>query len=241
MIYIAICDDDKESVSILKDRVTLLLKNNSIIADISVYTKSQVLKYDIEEKKYFDLILSDIEMPELDGMVLAGHIKSYLPDVLIVFITGYLKYAVDAFELSVFRYIPKNLLDIKFDHAVLDAIKIIQKRSDRVYYILTPSRSEKILHQRILYIEREGKNSILTLTDGSNTKVRKSLSTVMKELNSDDFIYIDRGTIVNIQYVMKVRKENIELKNGVRLFASHAKIEQIKKMIDHFWGERIWR
>ena len=93
MIYIAICDDDKESVSILKDRVTLLLKNNSIIADISVYTKSQVLKYDIEEKKYFDLILSDIEMPELDGMVLAGHIKSYLPDVLIVFITGYLKYA----------------------------------------------------------------------------------------------------------------------------------------------------
>lgn len=239
MIYIAICDDDKDSVFVLKEKVVLLLKKNGIIADISVYTKSQLLKYDIEEKKYFDLILSDIEMPEIDGMELARYIKDYLPDALIIFITAYIKYAIDAFELSIFRYVPKNILDMKFDHAVLDALEIILKRSDRVYYIQTPSRIEKILHQRILYIEREGKNTILTLTDGSNTKVRKSLSAVMKELDSEDFIYIDRGTIVNIQYVMKVKDGNIELKNGVCLFASHAKIEQVKKLINKFWGERI--
>ena len=66
-----------------------------------------MLQYDIEEGQYYDLILSDIEMPQIDGMDLAAYMKRYLPDVLIIFITSHLKYAVDAFELSVSIYTQK--------------------------------------------------------------------------------------------------------------------------------------
>lgn len=239
MIYIAICDDEEKTVIELKQRVVSLLKENKIVATISEYSQSRLLQYDIEEGKYFDLILSDIEMPNMDGMKLAAYLKKYLPEALVIFITSHTKYAVDAFELSIFRYVPKNAIDLRLPHAVLDAIKLINGRSDRVYHITMPSRVEKIPYQRILYIEREGKNSIITMIDGSRTSVRKSLTNVMKELDSEDFVYIDRGNIVNIQYIMKIKDGSVELENGVRLLASHAKIEQIKKKISEYWGEKI--
>jgi DNA-binding LytR/AlgR family response regulator len=229
MIYIAICDDEEKSVAELEKRVNLLLKENKILATISVYSQSKLLQYDIEEGKYFDLVLSDIEMPNMDGMKLAEYIKQYLPEALVIFITSHTKYAVDAYELSIFRYVPKSSIDLRLNHAVLDAVKLINSKSNRVYHINMPSRVEKIPYQKILYIEREGKNSIITMTDGSKTSVRKSLANVFKELDSEDFAYIDRGNIVNIQYIMKIKDESVELENGIRLLASHAKIEQIKK------------
>ena len=90
-----------------------------------------------------------------------------------------------------------------------------------------------------MYIQREGKNSVITLTDHSVTKVRKSLAQVFKEIKSEDFIYVDRGDIVNLAHIMGIKAGIVELKNGVRLPASHAKLEQIKAKLSDFWGEQL--
>lgn len=239
MIYIAICDDNVKSVDILKNKVTMLLKEYNVLAEVMVYTQSRMLQYDIQEGRHFDLILSDIEMPNIDGMDLVAYIREYLSEVLIIFITSHLKYAIDAFELSIFRYIPKNSIDSRLPHALKDAINMINIQADKYYTIQMPSRIEKIPYQRILYIQREGKNSVITLIDNSVTKVRKSLAQVFKEFKSEDFIYVDRGDIVNLAHIMGVKDGIVELKNGIRLPASHAKLEQIKAKLSDFWGEQI--
>lgn len=239
MIYIAICDDNEKSVIALKDRVVSYTKKNNVIADITTYTQSRILQFDIQEGKYFDIILSDIEMPHIDGMNLAEYIKKYLPEVLVIFITSYLKYAIDAFELSIFRYIPKNMIDDRLNHALQDAIKLIENQSDKFYFIQMPSRVQKIPFQRILYIQREGKNSVLTLIDNTETRVRRSLAQVMGELDPHDFVYVDRGSIVNLSYIMKIKDDIVEMKNGTYLMASHAKAEQIKLRLSEFWSEKI--
>lgn len=239
MIYIAVCDDNEKLAEELKKRVLAYIKKNYEPVDITVYTQSRMLQYDIEEGKHFDLVLSDIEMPQIDGMDLAAYIKRHLPEVLIIFITSHLKYAVDAFELSIFRYIPKNLLNSRLSHALEDAINMIKIQSDRYYKIEMPSRIEKIPYNRIMYIQREGKNSVLTLVDNTSTRVRKSLSQLFKELKSEDFVYIDRGDIVNLAHIMGIKNGIVELQNGIRLPASQAKLEQIKIKLSDFWGDQI--
>lgn len=239
MVYIAICDDDRHLLEDLAKRVDTLVKQHKVTANISIYTQSRMLEYDIEEGKYFDLILSDIEMPHIDGMKLVEDIKTFLPDVFIIFITSHIKYAVDAYELSIFRYIPKKSLDEKLAHAVQDAVKLILGRSEREYYIDMPSRAEKIMYRDIMYIQREGKNSVFFLTNGRKVRVRKSLSNVEVELDSEDFVYVDRGTVVNIQYIMKIKGQEVTVKNGEVLFASRKKIEEVRKRITEFWGKRI--
>lgn len=163
----------------------------------------------------------------------------YLPEAIIIFITSHIKYAIDAFELSIFRFVPKSMLDLRLPHAVLDAIKLISSRSDRVYYIHMPSRVEKIPYQSILYIEREGKNSIIRLINGSSSSVRKSMAILMQELDSEEFAFIDRGRIVNIRHIMKIKGVDIELADGTHLLASRSKIGQIKERLSVFWGDKI--
>lgn len=239
MIYLALCDDEERSLAVLKKRVDALLREHGIHAEITGYSQSRLLQYEIEEGKHFDLVLSDIEMPCIDGMQLAEYIKKHLPEALIIFITSHMKYVIDAFELSIFRYVPKNSMDSRFSHALLDAVKMIETRSDQTYCIDMPTRMEKIPYRKIRYIERDGKNSVINLTDGSAAKVRKSLSNVSKELDSEDFVFIDRGSIVNIQHIMKIINGCVELEGGVRLFASRARLDELKKRVSAFWGERI--
>lgn len=239
MIYIAVCDDEEKSLSALNNRLTSLLEEYHIMAKVTEYSQSSLLKYDIEEGKYFDFIISDVEMHCMDGMQLAKYIRKYLADVLIIFVTSYIKYVLDSFEVPVFRYIMKNNMEPRFSHAVLDAVKIINARSDQVYYINMPTRSEKISYQKILYIEKEGKYCAINLTDGRTAKVRKSLSTVLKELDSDDFMFVDRGNIVNIQYIIKVEDSCLELENGIQFFISQARMRQIKIKISKFWEKRL--
>ena len=85
----------------------------------------------------------------------------------------------------------KILLSSRLPLALRDAFNMIKMQSDKFYTIEMPSRVEKIPYNKILYIQREGKNSVITLLDNSTTKVRKSLSQVFKELKSEDF-YICR-------------------------------------------------
>lgn len=79
------------------------------------------LLYEAEDGKRFDLLLLDIEMPGMDGLELASRLRQLLPDALLIFITSHVEFALDAYELSTFRYIPKNNMDGRLEHALLDA------------------------------------------------------------------------------------------------------------------------
>ena len=193
MLYIAICEDEASQLAVIRDKVQIYLKENNILAELKAYGRSDLLKYDLQEGKYFDIILSDIEMPDTDGMKLAKEIRGCLPDAILIFVTAYLKYAIDAYELEVFRYIPKSCLDEKLPGALEIAIKRVQSQSDKSYLIQTAARIEKILLKQIVYIQKDGKNAMIICTDSSVKSVRKSLSDVHKELNSKDFVFVERG------------------------------------------------
>ncbi len=239
MIYIAICEDHEKTAKELEQKVKGYLHSDKIIFDLQVYTNSMTLQYDIQEGAYFDIVLSDIEMPDVDGMKLASYIKKYLPNAFVIFITSHMKYALDAFELSIFRYIPKVTIDSRLPQALKDAIQMINYQAEHYYYIQTATKMRKILYQNILYIQRQGKNSEIVLINDEVVKVRKSLSVVFEELCPGFFVYVDRGTIVNLVHILSVGDGIVELKNGVFLQTSQAKLEQIKSTLSEFWSSQM--
>ena len=54
-----------------------------------------------------DIALLDIDMPGMNGIVLAARIKERSPNTSIIFLTGYAQYAVDAFSLHASGYLLK--------------------------------------------------------------------------------------------------------------------------------------
>ena len=239
MLRIAICDDEMEMVESHKSVVEDCLRQCDEIGEITTYTVSDNLLYDVSEDQfYYDLILLDIEMPGCTGMELAGKLKPYLPNVKIIFITSHIEYAIDAFELSVFRYVPKQERDKRLPLAVTDAIRLLSLEGGKVYTIQTNSRLEKLPYKEIMYIQREGKNAEIFSESGS-TKVRKSLQQVYDELAAEEFIFTDRGCIVNILHVMQVKDGEAVMKNGELLPISRSHLQDVKAKINAYWGAHI--
>ena len=239
MLRIAICDDDSATVQSNRSIAEDCLKQCGSASEIAAYTHSDNLLYDItEDGFFFDLILLDIEMPGSTGMELAGKIRPFLPNVKIIFITSHVEYAIDAFELSIFRYVPKNDIARRLPGAICDAIRLIELEEGQFYTIQTNSRLEKIPYKEILFIERDGKNASITWENGAS-KVRGSLQQIYEELASEEFIFIDRGCIVNLIHVMQVKNSMVFLENGVSLPVSRSHLQDVKDQINAYWGMHI--
>lgn len=239
MIQLAICDDDEEIVMFQKEVIQNVLRSCKNKYAITTYTHGHNLLYDIiEDGFFFDLLLLDIEMPEVTGMEIAEKIKPFLPNIRIIFITSHVEYAIDAFELSIFRYIPKDDIEKRLPAAINDALKLIELEDGKVYTIQTNNRLEKIPYKEIYYIERDGKNVSLVTTLGIS-RVRKSLQQVYEELESEYFIFIDRGYIVNIIHIMKVKDGMVVLKNGTTLPISRSHLSDVKEQINTYWGMHV--
>lgn len=239
MIQIAICDDERDAVVMHEKIVCQCLQETGNGGKVSTYTRSSNLLCDImDDNFFFDLILLDIEMPESSGMEMAEKIRPFLPEVRIIFITSHIEYAIDAFELSVFRYVPKDDLEKRLPNAIRDAVKLIALEEGKVYSIRTNSRWEKIPYKDIFYIQRDGKNAVITAGNGVY-KVRRSLQQIFEELSAEEFIYIDRGCIVNMIYIMQVRDGMAVLKNGMSLPVSRSHLQEVKRQINTYWGMHI--
>ena len=71
------------------------------------------------------------------------------------------------------------------------------------------------------------------------SRIRKSLKEVFDELDSEDFIFIDRGCIVNIIHVMQIKNSMAIMKNGISLPVSRSNLQSVKERINEFWGSVI--
>ena len=56
-----------------------------------------------------DIALLDIDMPGMNGLELARRIRDMHPDTAVIFLTGYLEYALDAFQLHASGYLMKPI------------------------------------------------------------------------------------------------------------------------------------
>ena len=119
-----------------------------------------------------------------------------------------------------------------------DAARLIQLEAGQEYVISTSNRMEKIPYKDIYYIRREGKNASIISCTGIS-KVRKSLQQVFDELNGPEFLFIDRGCIVNIIQIMKISDSMAVLKNGECLPVSRSHLQEVKEEINDYWGRHI--
>lgn len=102
MMKAMLIDDEKLAVAYMEK----LLRAMPEFDDIESYTNPA----DAIEAAYTsrpDVIFLDIVMPEMNGMQAAERLQQASPDSDIVFITGYDRYAIDAFELNALDYVLK--------------------------------------------------------------------------------------------------------------------------------------
>lgn len=235
----AICDDEPTVAHATKSKVDDILSKLDISYRISIYTNSKQLLFEMDGCNQFDLLIIDIEMPEVSGLKIAEIANKYYKNSLVILLTSHLNYAIEGYEMNVFRFIPKEQTDERLERYVVDAVKMITNVLQKSYVVKRHDLVEKVFYNDIFYITKDGKNSILHLGNRDSIRVRKPLAVVLQELNSEEFVYIDRGCIANMSNLHRLHNREWLCENGEMLMMSTAAYSTIKPKLLEFWSKSI--
>lgn len=95
--------------------------------------------WNLIQEKNPDIILSDINMPHMDGITLAKKVKEFNNDIHIVFLTGYdyFDYAVSALKLGADDYVLKPISRKDVENILINITnKLEQERKEKAVYEL---------------------------------------------------------------------------------------------------------
>jgi CheY-like chemotaxis protein len=98
-----------------------------------VYAENGKAALDIMAEDEPDIVLTDLQMPEMDGLQLITHIRSHHPNVPVILMTGHgsESTAVDALERGASSYVPKKQLNKHLRETVQDVLSLA--RADKSY------------------------------------------------------------------------------------------------------------
>jgi AraC-like DNA-binding protein/DNA-binding NarL/FixJ family response regulator len=105
-----------------------------------------------------DIVITDIRMPEMDGLEFIRRLREHNRELGIIIITGYqeFSYAKQAMELGVKHLIPKPIDDQALIRALEDLKKgLAEKRKDRLRY-------QHLLEENQQYRKQRDQNTVLT-------------------------------------------------------------------------------
>ncbi|MGL6105463.1 LytR/AlgR family response regulator transcription factor [Romboutsia sp.] len=208
-----------------------------------------VLKF-IQEN-IIDVIFLDINIPMIDGMLLARTIDNFKVKPKIVFITAYKEHAVDAFELEAFDYILKPYSEERIVSMLekLENIKVLldnkKEKNTKIISIegsldkVSLWKNDKLIVVKIddiYYCEADERETIV-FTKEDKYVVKSSITEFEKNLASDKIFKTHRSFIVNTSkieaiipwfnntYKLKLKDLNAEVP------VSRSKIKDFRKLM----------
>lgn len=125
MLSAVIVDDEIPVLNLLK----MFLQKTEHVNVLGTFTEpSEALENMINIKP--DVVFLDIEMPEINGLELASHLIEQDDELMVVFVTGYNQYALEAFQVNALDYILKPVNPNTIQKCVSRLIKLRIPRNE---------------------------------------------------------------------------------------------------------------
>ena len=242
-LTVVIADDERPARSFL----AALLRNCDDVTVVGEAANGAEAIQLIEQHRP-DVALLDLQMPEVDGLSVVRLLKRrFLP--VVIFVTAYDEYAVQAFEVNAVDYLTKPVSQVRLRQALLRAHERLERSDLR-------DSAESRLHQAVGAYERSALRSrldripvrqkgdivLLPVSQISSivaegellhlTTVRQERHTItyrLKDLEARldpaKFIRLGRGALANIDHITRVTPMpggvyTVRLQNGQQLAVS---------------------
>lgn len=206
MIRIAVVEDDDQYASTLLAFLKQFEKESGQAFKVTRFQDGAdiVARY----AQQFDLILMDIEMEKMDGMTAAEAIRRVDRDVVIIFITNMMHYAMKGYEVEAFDYVLKPINYYAFSQRLTRALERMVKRKSKVLFVSHYGNLKKISTDQLKYIEIHNHN-IEYHTTSDILSTRGTLKEMEQELAGFPFFRCNSGCLVNLDYVSELRQNEI--------------------------------
>ncbi|MBN2186656.1 MAG: response regulator transcription factor [Dehalococcoidia bacterium] len=233
-----------------RERLSRQLAGNSLVELIGE-AEDGVKAVELIEELNPDLVLLDIQMPGLDGF---GVIKMLQKPPLIIFVTAYDEYAIQAFEVNALDYLLKPFTKSRLERAIRRAYQELSKRAD---FSAKLDAMFKTLREPLHYLDRIAvrKGGKIFVIDAANIDwigsesglifihtgeeryiTNYTLEELENRLNPKVFFRAHRSAIVNLTKIKEIvpwfaGSYRIKLTTGAEVDLSRGQARELRKLI----------
>ncbi len=206
-------DDEKLALSTLVNSIRQVVPNG----DCQGFT-SPLEALEHIERNGCDVAFLDIKMRGMTGLELARKIKEIVPNVNVIFVTGYSEYSLDAFRLYASDYLLKPATTDAVRQALENLRTPIKPQTKNVIRVQCFGNFEVFANERPLSFKRAKSKELLAyLIDrrGSSVSMSEIVSVLWEGSPDSNSIKSNlRNLIVDLKHTLSaVNAENIITKN----------------------------
>lgn len=254
-IQVLVVDDEVPARKRLAD---MLAKDRDVGKILEAQNGVEAVAMIQEERP--DVVFLDVQMPGVDGFgVIDALGAANMP--LTVFVTGYDRFAIQAFEADAIDYLLKPFADTRYEQ-MMERVKrrlregageatgssllgseLLQLASRRFrpgeiwqwMVVKTKDSTRLVMTEDIDWIEAAG--VYITLHVGNDEFLyRAGLAEVASRLDPFQFVRIHRSSVVKLRSIAVLERRThgefeVVLKNGTRLMLSRSYREQVETML----------
>ncbi len=233
MYKIAVCDDNPADADYVADIIRRWAQARAVLMEIERFPSAEAFWFQYEENRCYDILFLDIEMePEgMNGIELAAKLRENDSSIQLVFVTGYMDYIADGYDVEALHYLLKPVTEEKLGSVLARALARVKAR-EKELFLQTTDGSVRVLNSEIRYLEVQ--RNYVTIHAAEEYTVKRTLGDLEKELD-ESFFRTGRSFIVNLRFVRKITKTQVFLKDGAQVPLSRGLYEGINRaMIQYF-------
>lgn len=211
--HFAVCDDRESDAQLVKELVLKWAGAFDHRVCVDVFPSAEAFLFRYAEDKSYDLLLLDVEMGGADGVSLAKAVRAENDAVQIVFITGYSDYIAQGYEVAALHYLLKPVSEEKLFEVLTRAADRL-KKNEQVLLLELGGQTLRLPLREIRYIEVRA--NYVTVHAREDYSLKTTLSAFEKLLDAR-FFRIGRSFILNLFYIRRVGRTEVELSGGERI------------------------
>lgn len=142
----------------------------------------------VKENK-IDIAILDIEMQGIDGINLGNIFRRLNPKIMLIYITGYEKYAYEAIKLHAAAYLVKPFSSAQLEYAV-ETARLLSKRGKKKIFVRTFGHFDVFVDDEpIMFKSHKAKELLALLVDrrGGTVTTDQIIGTLWEERPNDQY------------------------------------------------------
>lgn len=235
MINIGICDDELHYRSEIKGIIKEILSSYPIDYILYEFSSGEELLNDYP--KGLDILIMDIQMKIINGMDTARKIRTFDQNLEIIFMTSFIEFMQDGYEVKAYRYILKPISERQILKNILPCINEVIKKRSNYLTINVKNYVDRVKIDSITYIETSRPNILIYTHDNIYT-TKMSISKIENTLSEYGFFRCHNSYVINLKLVESMNGNTVVV-SGKDIPISKYRVKDLKLAITNTLGDIV--
>lgn len=217
--HILVCDDDPAFLTAVSQQVTDIFGSLGVPFKLHAFTSMEQISSPILAACDIALLDVDFAQKRYNGIDIARKLRAVREDAVIIFITNYIEYAPEGYEVQAFRYLLKKDIQNRLPEYLQAAVHLLQS-TRQTFKIKIHGEVIDIPLKQVLYMESQGRKVTIYIKKDSGMKEYSyyaSISDLEKQLACNGFLRIHKSYLVNMRHLKAFRHDRAILSNEILL------------------------